>query len=106
MFKFEDYTLDIVRGCLRRADREVELRAKSFEVLRHLVENADRLVSKSELMETVWPNVVVSDESLSQCVSEVRQAIGDSGHGRPHRSRLRCVRCPSDSGRAGEPHGG
>jgi adenylate cyclase len=79
MFKFEDCTLDIVRGCLRKADREVELRAKSFEVLRHLVENADRLVSKSELIETVWPNVVVSDESLSQCVSEVRQAIGDRG---------------------------
>jgi adenylate cyclase len=104
MFKFEGYTLDIVRGCLRRADREVELRAKSFEVLRHLVENADRLVSKSELIATVWPNVVVSDESLSQCVSEVRQAIGDRGQNiiktiprRGYRFAVHVLRCETDT---------
>jgi TolB-like protein len=78
MFQFEGYTLDVVRGCLRTANREVELRRKSFEVLRHLVENASRLVSKDELIETIWPNVSVSDEALTQCISEVRHAIGDA----------------------------
>jgi len=77
MFRFEGYTLDVSRGCLRIADREVELRPKSFEVLRYLVENAGRLVTKDEIIKTVWPNVVVTDESLTQCVSEVRNAIGD-----------------------------
>jgi adenylate cyclase len=77
MFRFDAFTLDIARGCLRRADREVALRPKSFEVLRYLVENAGRLVSKDEIIKTVWPNVLVTDESLTQCVSEVRQAIGD-----------------------------
>jgi adenylate cyclase len=59
-------------------EREVELRPKSFEVLRYLVGNAGRLVTKEEIIKTVWPNVVVSDESLARCVFEVRQAIGDS----------------------------
>jgi len=75
---FEAYTLDLRRGCLRKVDREIDLRPKSFEVLRHLVENAGRLVSKDELVKIVWPNVIVTDESLTQCVSEVRRALGDA----------------------------
>jgi adenylate cyclase len=78
MFQFEGYTLDITRSSLRAADRDVQLRPKSFEVLRYLVENADRLVTKEELIKAIWPNVVVTDESLTHCISEVRQAIGDS----------------------------
>jgi adenylate cyclase len=77
IFKFEGYTLDVVRGCLRTADREIELRPRSFEVLRHLVANAGRLVTKDELIKAVWPDVIVADESLMQCVSEVRRAIGN-----------------------------
>src|SRR5215468_5152082 len=79
MFRFGEYTLDVVCGCLRTADREIELRPKSFEVLRYLVENAGRLVTKDELIKTVWRNVIVTDESLMQCVSEVRHAMADDG---------------------------
>src|SRR5258708_33609735 len=78
MFQFEGYTLDIARSSLRAADREVPLRRKSFEVLRYLAENPDRLVTKEELLKAIWANVIVTDEVLTQCVSEVRQAIGDS----------------------------
>src|SRR6266478_4200572 len=78
MFQFEGFTLDVARRSLRAADRAVQLRPKSFEVLRYLVENADRLVTKEELIKAIWPNVVVTDESLTHCISEVRQAIGDS----------------------------
>src|SRR5215813_7985254 len=78
MFQFEGYTLDIARSSLRAADRDVPLRRKSFELLRYLVENPDRLVTKEEFLEAIWPNVTVTDEVLTQCVSEVRQAIGDS----------------------------
>src|SRR5262245_10012459 len=78
MFQFEGYTLDIARNSLRGADREIALRRKSFELLRYLVENPDRLVTKQELFKAIWPHVAVTDESLAQCVSEVRQAIGDS----------------------------
>jgi class 3 adenylate cyclase/predicted ATPase len=76
-FRFEGFTLDLRRGCLRDAGGEIELRPKSFEVLRYLVENAGRLVAKDELIKAVWPNVVVTDESLTRCVSDVRLALGD-----------------------------
>jgi len=79
MLQFEGYTLDFARSSLRTADRNVELRPKAFEVLRYLVENADRIVSKEELLKAIWPNVIVTDEALTHCISEVRQAIGDSG---------------------------
>src|SRR6476620_5568140 len=78
IFQFGEYTLDLAQGCLRTAGREVDLRPKSFEVLRCLVENAGRLVIKDELIKAVWPNVIVTDESLARCISEVRQAIADS----------------------------
>src|SRR5260370_24627656 len=78
MFQFEGYTLDIARNALRAADREVALRRKTFELLRYLVENPDRLVTKEELLKGIGPKVVVTDESLTKCVSEVRQAIADS----------------------------
>jgi adenylate cyclase len=68
----------MARGCLRTADdREIELRPKTFEVLRYLLQSGGRLVTKEEMMKAVWPGVIVTDESLAQCVSEVRRAIGD-----------------------------
>ncbi|HEX3990517.1 MAG TPA: AAA family ATPase [Acetobacteraceae bacterium] len=76
-FSFQQFTLDLRRGCLRDAAHEIELRPKSFAVLRHLVENAGRLVSKDELIELVWANVTVSDVSLARCVSDVRLALRD-----------------------------
>jgi adenylate cyclase len=78
MFQFQGYTLDIARHTLRAADREVALRPKSFQLLRYLVENPDRLVTTEELLTAIWPNVVVTNESLTHCVRDVRQAIGDS----------------------------
>src|SRR5215831_5405358 len=78
MLQFEGYTLDIARNSLRSADRKVALRRKSFELLRYLAENPDRVVTKEELLKAVWPDVAVTEESLTHCVSEVRQAIGDS----------------------------
>src|SRR5215468_2098402 len=77
MFRFEGYTLDLARSSLRTADRDLELRPKSFEVLRYLLENAERIVTKEELMKAIWPDVIVTDQVLTHCVSEVRQAIGD-----------------------------
>jgi class 3 adenylate cyclase/predicted ATPase len=79
LFEFEGFTLDLVRGCLRAGERQIVLRPKSFDVLRHLLENAGRLVSKDELVKTVWPNIFVADDALTHCVSEVRRALGDEG---------------------------
>ena len=78
MFQFEGYTLDVAHSTLRAADREIRLRPKSFEVLRYLIENANRLVTKEELIQAIWPNVIVTDDALTHCVSEARQAIAGS----------------------------
>lgn len=75
--RFGDFVLDLRRGCLRSGNREIELRPKSFEVLRYLVENAGRLVAKDEVMLAVWPTVSVTDESLTRCVSDIRLALND-----------------------------
>ena len=78
VFRFEGFTLDVLRRVVRHGERDIELRPKSFDVLCCLVERAGQLVTKEEILETVWPNVVVGDESLARCVSDVRQALGDS----------------------------
>src|SRR5262245_56232485 len=76
---FEGFTLDLDRLCLVGLSGRMDLRRKSFEVLRYLAEHAGRVIPKEELMNSIWPDVTVSDESLTQCISEVRRALGGEG---------------------------
>ena len=76
-YRFGDYQLDLDGGFLRRGDEEVTLRAKSFAVLTYLVERRGRLVTKTELIEAVWQDAVVTDNSLAQCLLEIRRALDD-----------------------------
>jgi sulfatase modifying factor 1 len=78
VLRFDRFALDLARGCLRTGDQDIELRPKTFEVLCYLAENAGRLVLKQELYEAVWPNVTVCDDSLVQCIRELRQKLGDN----------------------------
>jgi DNA-binding winged helix-turn-helix (wHTH) protein len=52
--RFDRYVLDLDRGCLLVEGADVTLRPKTFSVLRHLVENSGRLISKDELFAAVW----------------------------------------------------
>jgi DNA-binding winged helix-turn-helix (wHTH) protein/TolB-like protein/Tfp pilus assembly protein PilF len=76
---FDDFVLDAARVTLTRSGVEVPLRPKAFALLLHLARNAGRVVSKAELLANVWPGVVVGDDSLSQCVNELRGALGERG---------------------------
>ena len=76
--RFDRFVLDLTRGCLRAGEREVHLRPKAFRLLTYFALNAGRLVPKQELLDAVWPNVVVSDESLAQSVWQLRQKLGDN----------------------------
>jgi DNA-binding winged helix-turn-helix (wHTH) protein len=78
--QFDHFSLDLARGCLRAGDQDIYLRPKTFDVLRYLVENAGRLISRQELHDAVWPKVAVSDDSLVQCIRELRKKLGDDGH--------------------------
>jgi TolB-like protein/Tfp pilus assembly protein PilF len=74
------FRLDLSRGCLLGPDdAEIPLRRKSFEVLRYLATNAGRLISRGELLEAVWPGLYVNDDGATQCVAEVRRALGEGG---------------------------
>ncbi len=75
--RFDRFALDVSRGSLASAVGEIWLRPKSFDVLRYLVENAGRLISKDEIFTALWPNSIVTDDSLVQCISEIRQALHD-----------------------------
>jgi TolB-like protein/DNA-binding winged helix-turn-helix (wHTH) protein/tetratricopeptide (TPR) repeat protein len=56
---------------------DIPLRPQSVAVLRYLALNADRVVTKDELMGAVWPDVAVTENSLVQCIHEIRRALGD-----------------------------
>jgi DNA-binding winged helix-turn-helix (wHTH) protein len=77
VLQFDRFALDLMRGCVRVGERDIDLRPKSFDVLRHLVTNAGRLVSKQELHDAVWTDVTVTDDSLVQCIRELRHKLGD-----------------------------
>ena len=77
---FDDYVLDLARGCLLREGREVTLRPKTFAVLRYLVEHMGELVSKETLLAAVWPNLIVTDDTLVQSIGELRRAFAEAGH--------------------------
>jgi putative ABC transport system substrate-binding protein len=76
--QFSSFILDLDRLCLFGLSGGASLRPKSFDVLRYLVEHPRRVVTKDELIKAVWPNVIVTDESLTRCISDVRHALGDA----------------------------
>jgi DNA-binding winged helix-turn-helix (wHTH) protein/tetratricopeptide (TPR) repeat protein len=74
---FREFTVDLDRGCLWRGAEELKLRPKVFEALSYLVLNNNRLVTKDELIKTIWTDTFVTDDSLVQCLVELRRALGD-----------------------------
>ena len=79
MFFFAGFVLDTDRAELRGADGVVtRLRPKTLELLRLLVTNSHRVLGKEELMEAIWPGIHVGEDSLFQCIREIRTALGDT----------------------------
>ena len=80
-FELAGHVLDLSRMQLQSRDGQpVELRPQAFAVLRHLAINAGRVVTKEELFTAVWPNVVVTDDSLVQAIGDIRRALGPTAH--------------------------
>lgn len=71
------FSFDPSSGALSRHGETVFLRPKAQALLSHLLQNTGRVVSKSELLDAVWPEVTVTEDSLTQCVRELRKALGD-----------------------------
>ena len=77
VYSFADFRLDVTRGALFRGDTELRLRPKSFDVLKYLLENSGELITKDKLIDSVWDGMAVTDDSLVQCLKDIRRALDD-----------------------------
>jgi TolB-like protein/DNA-binding winged helix-turn-helix (wHTH) protein/rhodanese-related sulfurtransferase/Flp pilus assembly protein TadD len=81
VFSFNGVTVDLGNEMLRdRSGHPIVLRPQCLAVLRHLVRHEGNLVTKEELMSAIWPGTSVTDDSLVQCIHEIRRALNDEGH--------------------------
>jgi TolB-like protein/DNA-binding winged helix-turn-helix (wHTH) protein/tetratricopeptide (TPR) repeat protein len=77
-YRFGDFTLNTARGLLLKNAEEVKIRPQSLAVLRLLLENHGNLVIRDDLHAAVWGRKAVTDDSLAQCLTDIRRAIGDT----------------------------
>ena len=77
MKSFQSFRLDTENLCLLRGEERVAITPKAFDVLRHLVENAGRLVTPDELLQALWPETYVNPEVLRKYILEIRKALQD-----------------------------
>jgi TolB-like protein len=77
IFRFGRFTLDLRKGTIAQDDTPLFLRPKAYALLTHLARNMGRVVPKTELLETVWPGVFVTEDSLTQSIREIRKVLGD-----------------------------
>ena len=78
-FQFADYNLDTDRRELRCGSEPVAVEPQVFDLLTYLVQNRDRVVSKDDLLASVWGGRIVSDSTLTSRINAARKAVGDSG---------------------------
>ena len=78
-FLLADHTLDTDRRELRRGSEPIAVEPQVFDVLIYLVQNRDRVVSKDDLIASVWEGRIVSESTLTSRINAARKAIGDSG---------------------------
>jgi TolB-like protein len=87
-FHFTDYVLDTDRGELRRGSELIAVEPQVYDLVVYLVENCDRVVSKDDLIASVWGGRIASDATLTSRVYAARKALGDSGH---HQKLIRTI---------------
>jgi len=78
-YLFDNHTLDSDRRELRRGSEPIAVEPQVFDLLVYLVENRDRVVSKDDLVASIWGGRIVSDSTLTSRINAARKAVGDSG---------------------------
>src|SRR4030081_3794130 len=78
-FLFTDYILDTNRRELHRGSAQIAVEPQVFDLLTYLVQNAEVVVSKDDLIASVWGGRIVSDSTLASRINAARKAVGDSG---------------------------
>ena len=83
-YRFGPFHLDVRERRLARGDEVIPLRLKVFDTLLVLVGNAGRLVTKQEILDTVWPATAVEENNLNHNVSVLRKALGEKATGQQY----------------------
>jgi TolB-like protein len=78
-FLFEDFVLDTERRELRRGSSLLAVEPQVFDMLVFLVKNRDRVVSREDLLASVWGGRIVSESTIVSRINAVRRAVGDTG---------------------------
>ncbi len=79
-YRFAEFEIDIRNRQLKKNGQIVPLNSKYFDVLILLVQNAQQLISKQAIFESVWQDTIVTDSALSQCIKDIRKALNDDAH--------------------------
>jgi DNA-binding winged helix-turn-helix (wHTH) protein len=77
--RFGEFAFDVETRQLTRAGEPVHLTPKAFQLLQILLEKRPAAVSKEELIEMLWPDVLVEEANLKNLIAEIRTALGDAG---------------------------
>ena len=78
-YLFAEFEIDLGQQELRRLGQAVHIEPQVFDLIVHLVRNRDRIVSKDELIETIWSGRIISEAALSSRINGARRALGDNG---------------------------
>ena len=79
-YRFTEFEIDLSQQELRRLGEAVHIEPQVFDLIVHLVRNHDRIVSKDELIETIWNGRIISEAALSSRINGARRALGDNGN--------------------------
>jgi DNA-binding winged helix-turn-helix (wHTH) protein/tetratricopeptide (TPR) repeat protein len=114
--RFEGFEVDASRRTVCKDGKPIHLNPRTFDLLLYLASNAQRVISKDELMRALWPNSFVEESNLSQHMFLLRKAIAEAGNGlrvvvtlpgRGYQFSARVERVPDEDGakaEAGQPH--
>ncbi|MGB7624144.1 MAG: winged helix-turn-helix domain-containing protein [Terriglobia bacterium] len=79
-YQFSEFVLDVGERCLKKGSQQIYLPPKTFATLLYLIERPGRLVKKEELLDNLWPDAEVTENALTRCIKEVREALQDDVH--------------------------
>src|SRR6185436_19666108 len=79
-YQFAEFEIDLSQQELRRLGEYIHIEPQVFDLIVHLVRNHDRIVSKDELIDTIWHGRIISEAALSSRINAARRALGDNGN--------------------------
>jgi DNA-binding winged helix-turn-helix (wHTH) protein len=78
-YLFEDFALDTERRELLRGSTVIPIEPKVFDLLAYMIENRERVISRDDLLRSVWDGRIVSEAAQTTCINGARRALADSG---------------------------